>query len=84
VRNLHDPEQNIQGGVRHLKNLLDHFKSVKLAVAAYNAGAGAVRRYRGVPPYRETRRYVEKVIRYHAEYQRDAVALADTNRVNAG
>ena len=84
VRNLHDPKENIQGGVRHLRRLLDHFKNVRLAVAAYNAGAGAVRRYRGVPPYRETLRYVEKVLRFRAEYLRGAgVVLAD-HQLNAG
>ena len=85
VRNLHDPEQNIQGGVRHLRRLLDRFQNVRLAVAAYNAGAGAVRRFRGVPPYRETLRYVDKVLRYRAEYlRRGAGIVLAAHQVNAG
>lgn len=62
VRNAYDPAENINAGVKHLKSLLDRF-DVRLAVAAYNAGAGAVQRYGGVPPYRETREYVTKVLR---------------------
>jgi len=61
VRNAYDPAENINAGVKHLRSLLDRF-DVRLAVAAYNAGAGAVQRYGGVPPYRETREYVRKVL----------------------
>lgn len=61
VRNAYDPAENINAGVKHLKSLLDRF-DVRLAVAAYNAGAGAVQRHGGVPPYRETREYVKKVL----------------------
>jgi soluble lytic murein transglycosylase-like protein len=57
-----DARQNIEGGVRYLKTLLDQFP-LKLAVAAYNAGENAVRRFRGVPPYAETRGYVARVLR---------------------
>jgi soluble lytic murein transglycosylase len=57
-----DPRQNIFGGVRYLRFLLDLFQGdVVLALAAYNAGENAVLRYKGVPPYRETRGYVQKV-----------------------
>ena len=69
ARRLDDPRENIHAGVRHLKVLLDRFKSVRLAVAAYNAGATAVRRHRGLPPYGETRRYVAKVLRFRAHYR---------------
>jgi soluble lytic murein transglycosylase-like protein len=69
VSNLYDPEQNIRAGVRHLKYLLRRFRNnTRLAVAAYNAGEKAVRRYRGIPPYTETRRYVTRVLRYKRRY----------------
>ena len=69
VSNLHNPRDNIRAGVRHLRSLLDHFQNdAKLAVAAYNAGKRTVTRYRGLPPYRETRTYVAKVLRFRREY----------------
>lgn len=62
VRNAFDPHQNLEGGVRHLRDLLERFDGdVTLALAAYNAGEEAVRSYRGVPPYRETQDYVRKI-----------------------
>ena len=71
VSNLHDPRQNIRGGVGHLRSLLDQFHNdVTLAIAAYNAGAGSVTRYGGLPPYRETRTYVARVLRLRREYLR--------------
>lgn len=57
-----DPAQNISAGSRYLRWMLDTFKSVPLALAAYNAGPEAVRKYGGVPPYRETRRYVALIM----------------------
>jgi soluble lytic murein transglycosylase-like protein len=71
VSNVHDPIQNIRGGVGHLRRLLDQFHDdVPLAIAAYNAGERSVARYGGLPPYRETRRYVARVLRLRREYLR--------------
>jgi soluble lytic murein transglycosylase-like protein len=70
VRNTFDPEQNIWGGVRYMRDLLIMFnQDVKLAVAAYNAGENAVIRHGGVPPYDETRNYVQRVMELHLRYQ---------------
>lgn len=62
VVNAYDPWQNIRGGTAHLKSLIDEFGDLHHALAAYNAGATPVRRYRGIPPYAETRNYVRKVM----------------------
>jgi soluble lytic murein transglycosylase-like protein len=62
VRDPFDPQQNIDGGVRHLRDLLQRFHGdLTLALAAYNAGEEAVRTYRGVPPFPETQEYVRRV-----------------------
>jgi len=63
VRNAFDPYQNIDGGVRHLRYLLDRYPgNVSLALAAYNAGEKAVDYYRGIPPYAETTQYVQRIL----------------------
>jgi hypothetical protein len=62
VRNPYDPKANIAAGVKHLKGLLDRLGAVDLALAAYNAGEGAVKKFNGVPPYRETRNYVSRIL----------------------
>ena len=62
VRNIHDPYENLRAGANHLRSLLDEFNGdLTLALAAYNAGSGAVRKHGGVPRYRETQDYVRKV-----------------------
>jgi soluble lytic murein transglycosylase-like protein len=68
VRDAFDPHQNLQAGARHLRSLLDEFGDSRLALAAYNAGSGAVRRHGGVPAYRETQDYVRKVKRAHERF----------------
>lgn len=65
-----DARQNILGGTRYLRILANHFKGdLVLTVAAYNAGEGAVRKYNGIPPYRETQRYVRRVLKHYYAYR---------------
>jgi transglycosylase-like protein with SLT domain len=88
VRDSFDPIENINGGVRHLRGLLERFgQDVALAVAAYNAGEHAVTQYGGVPPYAETRGYVAKVLSlFRGSSESPAAtpaALSQTYRVTA-
>jgi soluble lytic murein transglycosylase-like protein len=65
VKKPFDPVQNVRGGLAYLRWLLAYFKgNVALVAAAYNAGEGAVEKYRGIPPYAETRAYVQRIKRY--------------------
>ena len=63
VADPYNPRQNIEGGIKYLRTLLDRFPNVGLALAAYNAGEGAVQRFRGIPPYAETQNYVKQILR---------------------
>lgn len=63
-----NPEENIEGGVKFLKGLMKEFKDPEKAIAAYNAGPGAVKRYKGIPPYEETQKYVNKVKRFYKDF----------------
>ena len=70
VTNSFDPGENIEAGVKYLKSLQDLYKDDRLALAAYNAGPGAVDKYKWIPPYPETQKYVENVgKRYDAARQ---------------
>lgn len=69
VKNSMDPFDNIKGGTSYLRDMLKTFKDKDKALAAYNAGPGAVRKYKGIPPYSETRNYVKKVNQYYQDYK---------------
>jgi soluble lytic murein transglycosylase-like protein len=70
VTNAYDPAQNVWGGTRYIKGLLDRFHGdVRKAVAAYNAGPGAVEKYDGIPPYAETQNYVQNVLASYEKYR---------------
>jgi len=72
VNDSFHPEDNIEGGVRYLRYLLNLFQGdLHLALAAYNAGERAVFRYRGIPPYQETRTYVRRVLHYFQQYSNE-------------
>lgn len=82
VSDPYDPEQNVSAGTKYLKRLIDSTGGLELGLAAYNAGPGAVERFGGVPPYPETRGYVEKVMRL---YQGDSgYSLAGSDLVRPG
>ena len=70
IEDIFNPKQNIDGGVRYFKQLVNQFSGdLKLALAAYNAGSRTVRQYKGVPPFKETQHYIEKVFEYYQLYK---------------
>ncbi|HEX8051674.1 MAG TPA: transglycosylase SLT domain-containing protein [Thermoleophilaceae bacterium] len=73
------PARSLDAGARYLRSQLDRFRGkIQLSLAAYNAGPRAVIRYRGIPPYRETRAYVRKVVGYRNEYRAELAAARDS------
>ena len=69
VSNPYDPAQNIKCGTNFLKDMMRIFKNRDHALAAYNAGPGAVRKHNGIPPYEETQNYLKKVNQYDNEFK---------------
>lgn len=70
VTDVHDPAQSLDGGARYLKQQLDRFGGdYSMALAAYNAGPGAVQRYAGIPPYAETQNYVKSILAFAQQYR---------------
>jgi len=79
VRNVFDARESVEGGVRHLRSLMDRYEgNVSLALAAYNAGVEAVARYGGIPPYAETQAYVARILRLLAQDATTAPIAART------
>jgi hypothetical protein len=72
VEDAFSAEDNVRGGTRYLRAMIDRYGDWKHALAAYNAGPGAVDQYGGIPPYRETREYVERVLHYYRRYDGDS------------
>lgn len=70
VKNPYEPRENVRGGVKYLSQLMLRYKGdIKLSLAAYNAGPGSVSQYGGVPPYTETRAYINRVLSLHKHYK---------------
>lgn len=73
IANVFDPMENIEGGVQHLRLLIDRYRgNLQLALAAYNAGIQAVEKYGGIPPFAETREYVKRVLSFHQRYTQNS------------
>jgi len=70
VSDAYNPGENVEGGARHLRMLLDRYQGdLELSLAAYNAGSAAVEKHRGIPPFPETKEYVRRVLRFYDSYR---------------
>ncbi len=77
VNNAYDPSDNINGGVQHLRLLLGRYQgNLELVLAAYNAGVQAVEKYRGIPPFVETKEYVRRVLKFYQTYRGQGFGVA--------
>jgi hypothetical protein len=80
VANSYNPEQNIQGGTKYLRKLIDQLDGdIKLALAAYNAGLARVKKHKGIPPFKDTKYYVHKVYHYYDFYKKQENVQAHQN-----
>ncbi len=71
TKNTFKPEPNVKAGVQHMRDLMDRYNNdMRLSLAAYNAGSGAVSKYNGIPPYKETQNYVVKVMKLYRLYKK--------------
>ena len=81
VGNVYDPDENVDGGVRHLRLLLDRYQGdLQLTLAAYNAGIQAVDKFGGIPPFSETKEYVRRVLDYHQRYRKGGQIVISQDR----
>ncbi len=81
VLDAYDPVENVEGGVRHLRMLLDRYQgNLELSLAAYNAGSGAVEKHRGIPPFAETKKYVRRVLRFYDSYRGEGLQVVNSVR----
>ena len=84
VTDTFNPEENLHGGIKYYKKMLIQFKgNIELALAAYNAGSGAVITYKGIPPYKETREYIERVKSFYEEYKKQAESIEESISADA-